>query len=71
MIACIRLANAGMKWIAILSESEAVGAILDGREGRNYGSEAVNHFGGTFREAFRVHRTVRALMANSRCAAAA
>jgi hypothetical protein len=55
---------AAMKWVAILSNGEAIGAIIDHREGRRFGCEAVNHFGGTHRviaEAIRVRQTVRTL----------
>ena len=36
-----------MKWVAILSESEAAACIRDHRDGLAYSGEAVNHFGGT------------------------
>lgn len=38
-----------MQWVAILSDGEAVGAIMDhtmGLSGPGFGCEAVHHFGG-------------------------
>lgn len=35
-----------LRWAACLTTSEAVTAIQAHREGRNWASEAINHFGG-------------------------
>lgn len=53
-----------MQWVAILSRSEASGALRDWRHGhRTGGAEAVAHFGGPARvisEAIRARGAVRA-----------
>ena len=51
-----------MKWVAILSTSEAEACLRDYNEGRDYSGEAVNHFGGTkavIQRAWDVRHTVR------------
>lgn len=61
-----------MQWVAILSSGEAACAIRDYRDGfkgREYGGEAVNHFGGpeaVIRAGIRSRHTVRWLRSLSR-----